>query len=73
MKKNQPTTNYEQFLKLDTSRYEGQWIAIAGSKVVAHGPDAQQVYKQAKRKLPTGHISLAKAPDEQMLVLRFHK
>lgn len=64
-------TNYEAFLKLDTSPYKGEWIAISKDKVVAHGKDADVVYKTAKKKTPSGRISLAKAPDEQMLVLTF--
>lgn len=62
--------NYDFFIRTDTSRYKGEWIAIAGDKVVAHGPDAQKVYEAAQKKT-LKPISLAKAPDEQMLVLSF--
>ena len=63
--------NYQSFLHLDTSQYKGEWIAIANGKVIAHGTDAQEVYRTAQKKAEGGKISLAKAPDEQMLVLRF--
>lgn len=66
-----PTPNYEFFLHADTSAYKGQWIAIADQKILAHGKDARRVYRAAEKKHPKGNISLAKAPDEQMLVLRF--
>lgn len=69
--KNVPTKNYDFFLKTDTAKYKGEWIAIAEKKVVAHGTDAQVVYASAKKKVPGKQISLAKAPSEQMLVLRF--
>ena len=63
--------NYDFFLKTDTSKYKGEWIAIAQNKVITHGKDAQKVYQAAKKKAPKSNISLAKAPDEQMLVLTF--
>jgi len=65
------SSNYDFFLKTDTSKYKGEWIAISKNKVIAHGKDAQEVYKIAQRKSPERDISLAKAPDEQMLVLTF--
>lgn len=65
--------NYDYFLKIDTTPYKGEWIAIANRKIVAHGNDAEKVYKAAKKKTRTKNISLAKAPNEQMLVLKFFK
>lgn len=53
---------------MDTSKYKGEWIAIAKNKVMAHGKDAQKVYMLAKKKAPSKDISLAKAPEEQMFV-----
>lgn len=70
MKKNIPSKNYEFFLKADTLKYKGEWIAIAGKKIVAHGKDAEQVYHSAVKKVPSQQISLAKSPEEQMLVLK---
>jgi len=64
-------SNYDFFLKTDTSKYRGEWIAIAKNKVIAHGKDAQAVYEIAKKKAPKSDVSLAKTPDEQMLVLTF--
>ena len=63
--------NYDFFLKTDTSKYKGEWIAIGKNKVLAHGKDAQKVYNYAKKKAPKTTISLAKAPEEQVLVLKF--
>lgn len=64
-------SNYEYYVKVDTSPYKGQWIAIAGGEIVAHGKEADKVYKQAEKKSRGKEISLAKAPNEQMLVLKF--
>lgn len=63
--------NYDFFVKTDTSKYKGEWIAIAGRKIIAHGKDAEKVYQLALKKAPAQNISLAKSPDEQMLVLQF--
>lgn len=73
MTKQKTSANYEFFLKMDTSKYKGEWVAIAKNRVVAHGNDAQKVYQAAKKKAPGKDISLAKAPEEQMLVLSFSK
>ena len=71
MKQKAVSTNYEFFIKTDTSRYKGEWIAIAENKIVAHGQDANDVYKKAVKKTGNKDVSLAKVPDEQMLILRF--
>ena len=65
------SSNYEFFIKADTSPYKGEWIAIAKNKIVAHGQDAEDVYKKAVRKAGNKDVSLAKVPDEQMVVLKF--
>ena len=67
------SANYNFFLKMDASKYKGEWVAIAKNKVVAHGKDAQMVYQTAKKKVSGSDISLAKTPEEQMLVLAFSK
>ncbi len=64
------TSNYDYFIKLDTKPYKGEWVAIANKKVVSHGKNAQEVYKKAKQKAKTASISLAKVPEEQILVLK---
>lgn len=70
MKKKTLSSNYDFFIRTDTSKYKGEWIGIVAGKVVSHGKDAQQVYKKAKKKAHGKEISLAKTPEEQMLVLK---
>lgn len=65
------SSNYEFFIKADTSPYKGEWIAIARNKIIAHGQDAEDVYKKAVKKAGDKDVSLAKVPNEQMLVLKF--
>lgn len=73
MKSNIPSPNYDFYIKTDTSAYEGQWIAIAKEKIVAHGQDAETVYKRANKKYKNEDISLAKVPDDQVLILKLSK
>lgn len=68
MKTKKPS-NYDVFIKTNTAQYKGEWIAIAQGKVVAHGKDAEKVYNSAVKKVGRDIVSLAKAPDEQMIVL----
>jgi len=67
------STNYDFYIKTDTSAYKGQWIAIARKKIIAHGKDAERVYKQASKKFKNEEISLAKVPEEQTLILKLLK
>lgn len=66
-------SNYEYFIKTNTSEYKGEWIAIAKQKIASHGKDAEKVYKLAKKKYKNDEISLAKVPEEQTLILKFFK
>ena len=63
-------SNYDYFIKLDTKPYIGEWVAITSKRILSHGKDAQEVYKRAKQKAKTAQISLAKVPEEQILVLK---
>lgn len=67
------SSNYEYFIKADTSPYKGEWVAIAKQKIVAHGKDAEIVYRKANKKYQNDEISLAKVPEEQTLILKFFK
>ncbi len=69
--KAQTSSNYNYFITADTSPYKGEWIAISKKKIISHGKNAQDVYNMAKRISKTTQISLAKVPDEQMLILKF--
>jgi hypothetical protein len=62
--------NYEWYIKADTQKYAGEWIAIVEQKVVASGNDAEKVYRQAKAMYPKKKPSIAKVPSKEILVLR---
>lgn len=63
-------SNYEYFLKLNTSPYKGKWIAIAENKIAAVGTRADETFKVAKKKYPKSKISLTKVPSQETLVLK---
>lgn len=74
MKMKQKTlSNYDFFIKANTSVFKGEWVAISGRKIVSHGKDAQEVYKKARQKSKTSNISLAKIPEEDTLILKSSK
>ncbi len=74
MKMKQKTlSNYDFFIKANTSAFKGEWVAISGKKIVSHGKDAQEVYKKARQKGKTSNISLAKIPEEDILILKSSK
>lgn len=68
---NSPSKNYLNFLKINTSRFRGEWVVLAGKNIVAHGKKADFVYKKALKTYPKEKISLAKIPLEASLVLSF--
>ncbi len=63
------TKEFEFYVKADLSKYQGQYVAIVGDKVVASGGNAKEVLEEAKKK--TGKIpTIAKIPKEEALILR---
>lgn len=46
-----PTPDYQdalQWLADHAREYAGQWVALDGARLIAHGPDARAVYAAAK-------------------------
>lgn len=68
-KQKRSKTNYQWYLKAETSKYAGEWVAIANQKIVAHGDSAFKVRKKASQKHPQTKIALAKIPKEELLIL----
>jgi hypothetical protein len=50
-------------------KYEGQYVAVAGAKVIAHGPDGRKVYAVARSTHPRSKILLAQVPAKEAMVL----
>ncbi|MBI4669451.1 MAG: hypothetical protein HY747_09780 [Elusimicrobia bacterium] len=62
-------SNYDWFVRTNTSQYAGKWVVIANKRIAASGNDAEKVYRLAQKKFPRAKLSLAKVPDRQTLVL----
>jgi len=50
-------------------RYEGQYVAIVGKSIVAHGKDAKKVYEIAHNKFPKKRVLIGQVPLKEALVL----
>jgi len=50
-------------------RYEGQYVAIVGAAVVAHGRDAKRVYEIARRKHPNRRVLIGQVPVKEPMIL----
>jgi hypothetical protein len=50
-------------------KYEGQYVAVVGDKVVAYGPDGRKVYDVARSTHPRSKILLAQVPAKEAMVL----
>lgn len=57
------------FVAIDFSKYKGKYVAIVRRRIVASGRDAQQVWREAKRKFPDAQPELLKVSKGETLVL----
>ncbi|MEK6953930.1 MAG: DUF5678 domain-containing protein [Candidatus Micrarchaeota archaeon] len=60
--------DFEFYLKTDLSKYEGQYVAIAGGRVIAHGDNASEVMNRASRLHPNLIPTLAKLPKDEIFI-----
>ena len=60
--------NYEFFMKTNIDKYVGEWIAVCSQKIVAHGKDVKQVFKEAKEKCPQDRPLLTKVADKETMI-----
>jgi hypothetical protein len=54
--------NYDAYMSLDLSSFEGMWIAIFNGNVIAHGPSPKDVYSKAIQISKNKRIMLTKIP-----------
>lgn len=50
-------------------KYEGEYVAIVGGEIVAHGMDGKKVYDRARRVSPESKIFLGQVPMKEAMVL----
>lgn len=60
--------NYELFMKENLSPYAGQWIAICENKMVAHGKDLREVFREVKKKYPSKKPLITKVPEKETMI-----
>lgn len=63
------TKEFEFFVKSDLEKYKGEYIAIVGKRIAAHGKNAKEVWQEAKRKFPKTLPTIAKLPKEEAMIL----
>lgn len=67
--KQTPSSEFEFFINTPLIRYEGQYVAILGKKIVGAGASAKEVWEKVRRKYPKSSPTLAKVPRQEVLVL----
>lgn len=60
--------NFNYILSNDLSRYCGEWIAVAGKKVVARGGSASEVMSKSKKKTKN-RTTIMRVPEKNTLML----
>jgi hypothetical protein len=50
-------------------RYEGQYVAIVGRSVVAHGKHAERVYEKAHSMHPDERILVGQVPVKEAMII----
>jgi len=61
--------NFQAFMKLDRTKYLGNYIVVIDGKVRFFGKDIKKMLQEAKRKYPGKTPLVAKIPREEVMVL----
>ena len=68
-KKRKIIKDFDFFLSANLDRYKGEYVAIVSDKVAAHGTNAKEVWNKARQKCPKVLPTIAKLPQEEVLIL----
>lgn len=60
--------NYQFFMKTNVDQYIGQWVAICDEKIVSHGSNVKEVFKDAKQKCHSKRPFLTRVPDKETMI-----
>lgn len=60
---------YEQEISTDLSHFVGEWVVIIDKKVVQHGQNLKNIFKEAKKEHPNRKFLIGKVPDKGNLIL----
>jgi len=67
-KQKDPYEFFLRSLRRLMDRYEGQYVAIVGSSVVAHGGDGKKVYDRARKMHPDRRILIGQVPMKEAMI-----
>ena len=59
--------NYEFFKTLDVRPYQGEWIVIAGERLIGHAKNPSLILDQAEKEYPEDVAFLALIPGRETL------
>ncbi len=65
-KRDQDNWDFAEKLRVGDTKYDGQWIMVKNSKVVAHGNDPE-IFTKCQDKYPNDVMLLVKIPNEDDL------
>jgi hypothetical protein len=60
--------SYDYFMKMDTTGFIDEWVAIVDSTVASHGKDVKKVFKEAKEKYPEKRPLIARIPGKEVMI-----
>ncbi len=65
------STNKAQaaLMRADLSPFGGEWVALDGDKVVAHGKDLKALYGGLKSSMDLGKLLFTRVPGHEAMIL----
>lgn len=66
---NRPSVEFEFLTHEPLPEYKGEWVAVVGEEVVAHGPSILKVHAQTMDLRPGSQPLFAKIPRADMMIL----
>ena len=60
---------HSALMRVDLSPFGGEWVALDGEKIVAHGKDLKQVYGDLKGSLDFAKILFTNVPGHEAMIL----
>ena len=56
-------------MRANLSPFGGEWVALSGDKVIAHGHDLKSVYASLKGFPQIGKLLFARVPGQETMIL----
>ena len=63
--------DYDWFVKVDLSKYKGEYVLIREQKVVLHGHDLARMLAEFRKKYSNDVPKVARVPEEETLILGY--